>query len=214
MADAGAASLRVSGLELGGLFGSLLAGKLSDMLINNSKGGGGNVGKRVQVRGGRPCARRPRGGWGACMQNAPAGMEWAQPCGPAPGHPACHARSYTPRPLASLALHPPRPTCHPPAAPQVIIAYTLGIAAMLMAFAAVPASMGWMQWATVFMIGFFLYGPQVPAAACPTGCAVLAPCLLPLLLAPPTVLRLRATTTLLETRPSRTWPCRPSTAPC
>lgn len=27
--DAGAASLRVSGLELGGLFGSLLAGKLS-----------------------------------------------------------------------------------------------------------------------------------------------------------------------------------------
>lgn len=49
VADAGAASLRVSGLELGGLFGSLLAGKLSDMLINNSKGGGGNVGKRVQV---------------------------------------------------------------------------------------------------------------------------------------------------------------------
>ncbi len=44
---------------------------------------------------------------------------------------------------------------------QVIIAYTLGIAAMLMAFAAVPASMGWLQWATVFMIGFFLYGPQV-----------------------------------------------------
>lgn len=29
MADAGAASLRVSGLEVGGLFGSLLAGKLS-----------------------------------------------------------------------------------------------------------------------------------------------------------------------------------------
>lgn len=42
----------MSGLELGGLFGSLLAGKLSDMLINNSKGSGGNVGKRVQVRRG------------------------------------------------------------------------------------------------------------------------------------------------------------------
>ncbi|KAI7837430.1 hypothetical protein COHA_008742 [Chlorella ohadii] len=96
VADAGAASLRVSGLELGGLFGSLLAGKLSDMLINNSKGGGGNVGKRVQV----------------------------------------------------------------------IIAYTLGIAAMLMAFAAVPASMGWLQWATVFMIGFFLYGPQMMIGLC------------------------------------------------
>ena len=37
--DAAAASLRVSGLELGGLFGSILAGKLSDMLINNSKAG-------------------------------------------------------------------------------------------------------------------------------------------------------------------------------
>ena len=59
VADAGAASLRVSGLELGGLFGSLLAGKLSDMLINNGAGkGGGNVGKRVQVCGG--------GGGGRC----------------------------------------------------------------------------------------------------------------------------------------------------
>lgn len=96
VADAGAASLRVSGLELGGLFGSLLAGKLSDMLINNSKGQGGNVGKRIQV----------------------------------------------------------------------VIAYTLGIAAMLMAFAAVPASMGWLQWASVFMIGFFLYGPQMMIGLC------------------------------------------------
>jgi hypothetical protein len=55
VADAGAASLRVSGLELGGLFGSLLAGKLSDMLINNSKGSGGNVGKRIQVGGRSGC---------------------------------------------------------------------------------------------------------------------------------------------------------------
>ena len=44
------AGLRVSGLELGGLFGSLLAGKLSDWLIGRAKGKGGNVGKRVQVR--------------------------------------------------------------------------------------------------------------------------------------------------------------------
>lgn len=41
--------MRVSGLELGGLFGSLLAGKLSDILINSAKGKGGNVGKRIQV---------------------------------------------------------------------------------------------------------------------------------------------------------------------
>jgi hypothetical protein len=51
--------VRVSGLELGGLFGSLLAGRLSDMLIARSGGKGGNVGKRVQVGGRGP--RAPRG---------------------------------------------------------------------------------------------------------------------------------------------------------
>ena len=96
VADAGAASLRVSGLELGGLFGSLVAGKLSDILINKSGGKGGAVGKRIQV----------------------------------------------------------------------IIAYTVGIAAMLAAFAATPASLSWLQWLTVFMIGFFLYGPQMMIGLC------------------------------------------------
>ena len=94
--DAGAASLRVSGLELGGLVGSLLAGKLSDMLIARAKPGAGTVGKRIQV----------------------------------------------------------------------VIAYTVGVAAMLAAFAATPASAGWLQWATVFMIGFFLYGPQMMIGLC------------------------------------------------
>ena len=135
MADAGAASLRVSGLELGGLFGSLLAGKLSDMLINNSKGGGGNVGKRIQVRrvGGG-------GGGGGAELEGPEATFWLT-----------FGRSLS------------APPCRPP---QVVIAYTLGIAAMLMAFAATPASMGWLQWATVFMIGFFLYGPQVMHQLC------------------------------------------------
>ncbi len=52
VADAAQAAMRVSGLELGGLFGSLIAGRLSDLLINRDKsqgGKGGNVGKRVQV---------------------------------------------------------------------------------------------------------------------------------------------------------------------
>ena len=49
LADAGAAAFRVSGLEVGGLFGSLLAGRISDSLIARSNGRGGNVGKRVQV---------------------------------------------------------------------------------------------------------------------------------------------------------------------
>lgn len=51
VADAGSAAFRVSGLELGGLFGSLLAGRISDYLIA-SKPKGGNVGKRVQARPG------------------------------------------------------------------------------------------------------------------------------------------------------------------
>eukprot|EP00891_Asterochloris_glomerata_P002463 jgi/Astpho2/2463/Aster-04188 len=93
--DAGAAAFRVSGMELGGLFGSLLAGRISDKLIaNNPKGG--NVGKRVQV----------------------------------------------------------------------VIGYTVGVAAMLLAFWNTPASLPWLQWATVFMIGFFLYGPQMLIGLC------------------------------------------------
>ena len=49
--------MRVSGLELGGLVGSLVAGRLSDYLINRDSKGG-SVGKRVQVG-------RGQGGWGA-----------------------------------------------------------------------------------------------------------------------------------------------------
>ena len=48
VADAGSAAFRVSGLELGGLFGSLLAGRISDALIARDPKGG-NCGKRVQV---------------------------------------------------------------------------------------------------------------------------------------------------------------------
>lgn len=47
--DAGAAAVRVSGLEVGGLFGSLLAGRISDWMVRRDARGG-NVGKRVQVR--------------------------------------------------------------------------------------------------------------------------------------------------------------------
>ena len=48
VADAGSAAVRVSGLELGGLFGSLLAGRLSDALIKHDPAAGA-VGKRVLV---------------------------------------------------------------------------------------------------------------------------------------------------------------------
>lgn len=95
VADAGTAALTVSGLELGGLFGSLLAGRLSDAMIARA-GNSGHVGKRVQV----------------------------------------------------------------------VMAYTVGIALSLLAFSAVPAAMGGLQWLVVFFIGFFLYGPQMLIGLC------------------------------------------------
>ena len=92
--DAGAAALRVSGLELGGLLGSLIAGRISDWYIATSEGGA--VGKRIQV----------------------------------------------------------------------VMAYLVGVAAMLLAFQAVPAGMPALQSLIVFMIGFFLYGPQMLIGLC------------------------------------------------
>jgi MFS transporter, OPA family, sugar phosphate sensor protein UhpC len=96
VADAGSAALRVSGLELGGLFGSLIAGRLSDAMIARAGNRKGHVGQRVRV----------------------------------------------------------------------VFCYTIGVAFSLLAFAATPASMGWLQWVTVFMIGFFLYGPQMLIGLC------------------------------------------------
>jgi sugar phosphate permease len=47
--DAGEAAMRVSGLELGGLCGSLLAGKFSDARVNAAGEGYGKVGLRIQI---------------------------------------------------------------------------------------------------------------------------------------------------------------------
>eukprot|EP00958_Prasinococcus_capsulatus_P005224 scaffold508_cov554-Prasinococcus_capsulatus_cf.AAC.4 len=49
--DAGKAALRVSGFELGGLAGSLLAGKISDYVVGRAPKTAGIVGMRVKVRG-------------------------------------------------------------------------------------------------------------------------------------------------------------------
>ncbi len=43
------AAVQVSGLELGGLLGSLSSGAISDRLVRNNHGSTGNVGLRVQV---------------------------------------------------------------------------------------------------------------------------------------------------------------------
>lgn len=92
--DAGAAAVRVSGLELGGLVGSLLAGRISDWYIASSNGGA--VGKRIQI----------------------------------------------------------------------VIGYLVGVAFMLLSFRAIPAGMPFLQALIVFMIGFFLYGPQMLIGLC------------------------------------------------
>ena len=46
------------------------------------------------------------------------------------------------------------------------MAYTVGVAAMLAAFYFTPSGVVWLQWITVFMIGFFLYGPQMLIGLC------------------------------------------------
>ena len=49
---------------------------------------------------------------------------------------------------------------------QVVMAYTVGIAACLAAFYFTPAAWTVVQWTTVFFIGFFLYGPQMLIGLC------------------------------------------------
>lgn len=92
--DAGAAAVRVSGLELGGLLGSLIAGRISDSLIAKSTRGA--VGNRIRV----------------------------------------------------------------------VMVYLIGVAASLLAFKMVPAGWPVTQALIVFMIGFFLYGPQMLVGLC------------------------------------------------
>jgi sugar phosphate permease len=46
------------------------------------------------------------------------------------------------------------------------MAYTVGIALALLSFQAVPAAASALQWFNVFMIGFFLYGPQMLIGLC------------------------------------------------
>lgn len=46
------------------------------------------------------------------------------------------------------------------------MAYTVGIAACLAAFQLAPAGVWALQWAIVFMLGFFIYGPQMLIGLC------------------------------------------------
>lgn len=46
------------------------------------------------------------------------------------------------------------------------MAYTVGIAAALLSFQYLPTGAAALQWFNVFMIGFFLYGPQMLIGLC------------------------------------------------
>lgn len=153
--------MRVSGLELGGLVGSLVAGKLSDYLISRSEKGGA-VGQRVKVsKVWKPQLKSPRAGTGAPHVGVTAGA-WTARRAVVQGDaaPPCSTRS-------KLRLMCCPPDCSAPS--QVVMAYTVGIALSLLAFQAVPGSLPVLQWLNVFMIGFFIYGPQVSAGShfCP-----------------------------------------------
>ena len=56
---------------------------------------------------------------------------------------------------------------------RVVMLYMVGILAALFAFWAVPGEIGWAQPAIVFMIGFFLYGPQMLIGLC--GAEIVGP---------------------------------------
>jgi len=49
---------------------------------------------------------------------------------------------------------------------QVVILYLVGVAISLLAFRAVPSGLASLQAVIVFMIGFFLYGPQMLIGLC------------------------------------------------
>lgn len=68
--DAATAGFMVSGLEVGGLAGSLLAGRLADGMVNKAKDPikEGSVGKRVQVRCSAPLTARCAGAAGAASR--------------------------------------------------------------------------------------------------------------------------------------------------
>lgn len=164
--------MRVSGLELGGLVGSLIAGRLSDALIRNSNGKGGNVGKRVTVRGRALRDRQnavnaagARAAGGLALSGRPGRVRFG----------GNHLKSFIARAagvvlratarsrdrLLGLSSLPPflRYGTLPA---QVVMWYTVGIAAALLSFQALPSAVpAAIQWFNVFMIGFFLYGPQV-----------------------------------------------------
>lgn len=46
------------------------------------------------------------------------------------------------------------------------MAYTVGIAGCLVAFQLAPAGVWALQWAIVFLLGFFIYGPQMLIGLC------------------------------------------------
>lgn len=58
--------------------------------------------------------------------------------------------------MPALLLHTPPYTCL-----QVVMAYTVGMAAALLALQATPAGATTLQWVAIAALGFTIYGPQM-----------------------------------------------------
>jgi hypothetical protein len=134
------AAFRVSGFELGGLAGGLLAGRASDALIRASGGRGGSVGKRVQV---------------LCFGK-----------GQPRGTPSPHPRNQAAGPRSP---HFPHTSPDPPPPSKVVVAYMAGVTAAILILrtsGGAPGGAGGgaaaaLQWLEVALLGFFAYGPQL-----------------------------------------------------
>ena len=136
------AAARVSGLELGGLAGSLLAGRLSDALIAEAAPGEGHVGKRLRV------VRPPTAG---NLLLATCYLPLSTFHFPLA---TCHLLLATCYSL--LATRYSLTTCYA----LEVRGYLVGVALALCALWTLPP-LWWAQWACIFTLGFFLYGPQV-----------------------------------------------------
>ena len=142
--------------------GSLIAGKLSDKLIAAAKPGQGFVGRRLFVVNGSRA--RPRRRFVRMVSEC---RRWP--------HPTERDRRLAPFPQAHARSRRGCPPTHSVGASHVasflfrqVRGYLVGLALALLGLAVLP-NVWWMQWGTIFMVGFFLYGPQMLIGLCGMG---------------------------------------------
>jgi hypothetical protein len=124
--------MRVSGLELGGLAGSLVAVKLPSLFMLFNTGTCGSV---VSTSLGMDT-------WGLMSTSGVTSQ----------GRLSDYLITTSKEGQGTVGMRI-----------RVVAGYCLGLCAALALFTTVPGDAGALQWMNVFMIGFFIYGPQVRA---------------------------------------------------